>query len=266
MNLLDTEMLEKLNRISDFLAYRNLDKLEEEELYQKTGSRSVDLLILLGNSVLYTIEFAARAYRKGLCNKVMIVGGIGHATEYLRENIRKEKYYNHIITEGKPEAKMIYQILTTFYGIPGRDVIMEITSTNCGANAIEALKVLKKLSLQPEKAILVQDPTMQLRSYASFKKSWKEENTCLLSYAPFIPKLILQDNDIKFQRLVEGIWSIERFISLIIGEIPRLLDNEKGYGPKGKNFIEHVEVPEYIIEDYKYLLDYLNSDVLNRIV
>ncbi|MGN1179681.1 MAG: hypothetical protein ACI4SD_00600 [Suilimivivens sp.] len=28
-----------------------------------------------------------------------------------------------------------------------------------------------------------------------------------------------------------------------MGEIPRLRDNEDGYGPKGKNYIAHVDIP-----------------------
>ena len=38
-------------------------------------------------------------------------------------------------------------------------------------------------------------------------------------------------------------WDIERYISLLMGEIPRLSDDENGYGPKGKGFIAHVEIP-----------------------
>lgn len=33
-----------------------------------------------------------------------------------------------------------------------------------------------------------------------------------------------------------------------MGEIPRLQDDENGYGPKGKNFIAHVDIPETVQE------------------
>lgn len=266
MNILDTGIIEKLNHIAEFLAYRNIASLYPEELCKKIGSTKVDLLILLGNSVLYTIELAARSYQGGVCEKVMIVGGIGHATEYLRENIKKEKEFNLFKTEDRSEATMIFQILTDFYGIPDRDIIIEGNSTNCGANAIEALRVLKNSSFKPSNIILMQDPTMQLRTYASFEKSWKDENesACLLSYAPFIPMLVIKDNELTFEDSVQGIWSLDRYIALIMGEIPRLLDNESGYGPRGKNFIGHVDVPEDILEAYNYLMEKLNSGLINR--
>ena len=47
---------------------------------------------------------------------------------------------------------------------------------------------------------------------------------------------------------------MERFISLLLGEIPRLHDDEAGYGPRGKGFIAHVDVPEDILEAYRQLL------------
>lgn len=38
-------------------------------------------------------------------------------------------------------------------------------------------------------------------------------------------------------------WDLERYITLLMGEIPRLTDDPEGYGPKGKGFIAHVEIP-----------------------
>ena len=36
------------------------------------------------------------------------------------------------------------------------------------------------------------------------------------------------------------------YVNLLMGEIPRLTDDENGYGPCGKNFIAHVDVPEEV--------------------
>ena len=35
----------------------------------------------------------------------------------------------------------------------------------------------------------------------------------------------------------------KRYVNLLMGEIPRLSDDKNGYGPKGKNFIAHVDIP-----------------------
>lgn len=41
----------------------------------------------------------------------------------------------------------------------------------------------------------------------------------------------------------EDLWDMERLCGLLVGEVARLKDDEKGYGPKGKGFIGHVDVP-----------------------
>ena len=41
-------------------------------------------------------------------------------------------------------------------------------------------------------------------------------------------------------------WDIERYVSLLLGEIPRLTDDNNGYGPNGKNFIAHVDIPQNV--------------------
>lgn len=39
-----------------------------------------------------------------------------------------------------------------------------------------------------------------------------------------------------------------RFCELLVGEITRLKDDVNGYGPKGKGFIGHVDVPDGVLE------------------
>ena len=46
--------------------------------------------------------------------------------------------------------------------------------------------------------------------------------------------------------MIWGMWEIDRYISLLMGEIPRLSDDENGYGPKGKGFIAHVDIPSEV--------------------
>jgi hypothetical protein len=44
---------------------------------------------------------------------------------------------------------------------------------------------------------------------------------------------------------------MERFLALILGEIKRLRDDQDGYGPRGRNFLPHVEIPAPVIESYE---------------
>ena len=38
-------------------------------------------------------------------------------------------------------------------------------------------------------------------------------------------------------------WTLDRFADLVLGELRRLRDDERGYGPRGTGFIDHVDVP-----------------------
>ena len=48
-------------------------------------------------------------------------------------------------------------------------------------------------------------------------------------------------------------WNIDRYVNLLMGEIPRLTDDENGYGPKGKGYISHVEIPAEVQEAFQKL-------------
>ena len=48
-------------------------------------------------------------------------------------------------------------------------------------------------------------------------------------------------------------WRMERYITLLMGEIPRLTDDESGYGPRGKRFIAHVDIPESVRDAFALL-------------
>ena len=48
-------------------------------------------------------------------------------------------------------------------------------------------------------------------------------------------------------------WDMDRYINLLMGEIARLSDDCDGYGPKGKNFIAHVDIPAQILEAFSEL-------------
>lgn len=109
----------------------------------------------------------------------------------------------------------------------------------------------------PGKIILLQDPTMQRRTHASFEKCWqtKPSTVQFFSYAPFIPQVLWNtvSSTMEFSYSADsngltttsfpGQWTMERFYNLLAGEIPRLRNTSTGYGPNGKNFIVAVDIP-----------------------
>lgn len=52
---------------------------------------------------------------------------------------------------------------------------------------------------------------------------------------------------------MDGIGTVDRYIQLLMGEIPRLKDDINGYGPNGKGYIEHVDIPYSVEEAYSKL-------------
>ena len=56
-----------------------------------------------------------------------------------------------------------------------------------------------------------------------------------------------------YARPIHGMWPMERYVELLLGEIPRLTDDAGGYGPRGKGFIAHVDVPAPVQAAYARL-------------
>lgn len=62
-----------------------------------------------------------------------------------------------------------------------------------------------------------------------------------------------QNEDLVFEDNIHGMWSINRYVNLLMGEIPRLSDDANGYGPNGKNYIAHVDIPENVMIAFEEL-------------
>lgn len=258
------QSIELFNILIEYLAKRDIENLDPKEFIRKLNIERVDLLILLGNSSLFVAERAARAYGDGLVSKILICGGIGHSTPFLYSNVKKHPVYCKIETDNRSEAEIFQTILTNYYQIREEMLLIEKESTNCGANALEAYQLLKKKGIQPKSVLLMQDPALQFRSEASFRKVFQNTDTKFISFASFIPYLKAQGDQFVFQdKIAEEFCDIDRFLSLILGEIPRLKNDENGYGPKGKGFIIPVEIPERVLEAYEQLLPLYGNYIRN---
>lgn len=240
-------MIKDLNKIARFLAVRDVDVLEKELLKKQYKMEQADVILVFGNDLPYVIEFASRAFLKGIAKVLVICGGIGHSTEHLREAVIKSSEYSFTYEEIKDlsEAEIYGKIAEECYGIPKEQIFLDTKSTNCGENAVNGLKLLTENGLDRKNLILIQDPILQLRSRASLERH--SEGELIISYAPFIPKL---KDDLSYDMNVKGVWEFSRFIELLLGEITRLYDDKNGYGPNGKDFITHVDVLEEIMESY----------------
>ncbi|GAA4439976.1 YdcF family protein [Pontibacter saemangeumensis] len=244
------------NILIPFLAKRDIGSLAARDLQRISNRPQADLLILLGNSSLYVAEQAASAYRQGLAKELLICGGIGHSTHYLEANIRQHPVYNSIEVGDRPEADMLRDILVKHWGIAPGEILLENRSTNCGGNATEARKVLEQLHKKPQTILLLQDPVLQRRTQASFEKAWEPLKVQFISHAAFVPLLQLKGGKLAFANEAHRAFcGIDRFLSLVMGEIPRLRNDAKGYGPNGSGFITAVDIPAEVEEAYTELAD-----------
>ncbi|OLN87147.1 Protein YdcF [Colletotrichum chlorophyti] len=231
---------------------------------------------------------------------VVLCGGIGHSTPFLYEAVAKHPHYKAVGDEiqGKPESRVLELIAQRWFGIqvseagseeavirPGDKnrllVVAEDRSTNCGANASESKRVLEACGVcSPRSIVVVQDPTMAKRTVATFEKTYAgtiNGMPQIVSWPTFTPRVrarLPSENEADGDFLaqvgfvdgeargghVDGLWSMQRFVDLLMGEIPRLRDDANGYGPNGKGFLSHVDIPSTIEEAWKHIDSMLGSN------
>jgi len=228
------------------------------------------------NAILPIVEevFSAIESRPNLTKTLVLSGGVGHSTRHLYEAIRKSKYSDLFPKiSGLPESQVIVHMLKDYYPRLNElfeskvvNLIVEDKSTNCGSNAIETRRVLERENVPSRSFVIVQDPTMSIRTVASFKHTYANSTLPLTFYGcpTFIPVLAIEEESQLATFSVPGIdasglWGVPRFLDLLMGEIPRLRDDTNGYGPKGKNFISHVDIPDQVEGAWARLKEVLST-------
>ncbi|KAM0349643.1 hypothetical protein ACHAPU_003470 [Fusarium lateritium] len=229
---------------------------------------------------------------------LVLCGGIGHSTQLMHDAVAQHPEYSRIASQvsGQPEARILEMIAEQFFHLrvekggqgPSGDVrskqrlavLVEDTSTNCSLNAINTRKVLEAHGhTSPASIVVAQDPTMCRRTVAAFEKVYTDkmhEAPMLASWPTFIPRVAPKHvahseqvsslatslvynvtgwGDSREDRL----WSMERFTSLLVGEIPRMRDDENGYGPRGKGSIVHIDIPRKVEKAWETLCDLLGQ-------
>ena len=266
MERLTSTHVSAINLIAVFLAHAQINSLSNLP-------SPVDVIVLCGNSILPIAEhvFSALKSNSGLAKHLITCGGIGHSTDYLYQAVADNPRYQALASHvtGLPEARVLERILEDYCDVAerknaGLNVLIEDQSTNCGANAVETRRTLDANGItEPNSIVIVQDPTMSLRTLAAFEKVYADHATPpkLACCPTFVPELqLMEDETVQYNvRGIESstLWPIPRFLDLIMGEIPRLRDDLTGYGPRGKNFIAHVDIPRDVEEAFSSLKDVL---------
>lgn len=191
-------------------------RLEDDEPAQ------VDVTLLFGGSLPDAWDAVAHAAKRGVAGTVVLVGGVGHTTDALRAVLRGGGHEADAATE----ADLMATYLRDVHGLA--DLLVERESTNCGNNVTLARDVVARAGLRPRSVALVQDPTMQRRMDAVARLVW---DTIEVVNRPGPDS--------------RG-WPLRRWVALVMGEVPRLRDDAEGYGPRGRGYLAHVDVPEEV--------------------
>ena len=253
-----------LNLIARFLAH--------EQVTDLASHPGVDCIIICASSVLHQAckLFTILQARPDLTKTLVLCGGIGHSTSLIYDAVANttwcDRHADAVI--GLPEARVLEKLLEEEFELDGRigqdsRVLVEDKSTNCGENAAYSRRVLEAAGVPtPKTCIVIQDPTMARRTIASFEKTYADcANPPEFLSCPFLVPKLLPTDWASYEAVVyhddvldgDMLWEPERFIELVMGEIPRLRDDHAGYGPKGKGFITHVDIPEEVEDAWQRL-------------
>lgn len=238
----------QINILGAFCGKRDVAELTSEQLMKSYGVPQADVMVLFGGSILCGGDVLAQAMKNHVAKKYAIVGGAGHTTETLRRKMQEE--FPEIETAGLPEAEVFARYLKHQYGLVPD--FLECKSTNCGNNITYLLELLQEKCISFQSIILSQDATMQCRMEAGLRK-YVSDKIQIINYAVYEAKVIVEHSELEYEKEIWGMWDMERYISLLMGEIPRLTDDENGYGPEGKNFIAHVDIPTEVRNAFEQL-------------
>ncbi|MFI7602027.1 ElyC/SanA/YdcF family protein [Actinoplanes sp. NPDC049681] len=241
-----TDIAADLNILVDFCAQRDAAVLSRDAVEEAAGGR-VEVAVLFGGSILAGGDLFARAVADDIAARFMIVGGQGHSTDVLRAAMRRRMGWNDVA--GRTEAALFDRYLRERYDI--HVDLLEHESTNCGSNVRHTLDLLAAAGVPHRRILIIQDASMQRRMDAGFRLLAPAAR--VVNFAAHRTYVDLIDGELGFRSPPEGMWPLDRYVSLLMGEIPRLTDDRDGYGPAGRGFIAHVDVPAEVAGAYSAL-------------
>lgn len=155
--------------------------------------RRADLIVGLGSDSADVADHAATLHRLGLAPLILFSGGRGRLTGALPGT----------------EAEFLKERAIEC-GVAPEDILLEATSTNTLENIRFTAALLRRGGLEPRRVILITQPVLQRRAWATALRQWREVE-CLNCPPPANAGLDWGDPD-----------RIARIQALALGEIERL--------------------------------------------
>lgn len=180
-----------------------------------------DFMIVLGSHDTRAAYHALKMYKENRAEYIICAGGFGKITKKIWK---------------VPEAVKFSEILIE-NGVSPSKIFIEDKSTNTGDNFIYSKEILNDFDVKFKTGIIVSKTYLSRRSYYTALKQWPEIKWYVMS-----PK-------IDFYEYPSSEVPLERMINLMVGDIQRLVV----YADKG--YQEKVEIPIYVKEAYKRLIE-----------
>ena len=133
------------NTLAEFLARRDVPRLDAAALQNALGAPRADMVLLFGGSLPEGCRLAGQLWQQGLARKVMTIGGVGHTTAAFLERFESALPAGHSATEGE----CMKEYLQSAFGVPEEDLLVGSASANCGENVRFALRILQEQNALP---------------------------------------------------------------------------------------------------------------------
>jgi uncharacterized SAM-binding protein YcdF (DUF218 family) len=237
-----------MNVLAGFLGVRDLKTLTRDTVVARYGYDQADVMALFGGSILAGGDVLADAIRAGVARTYVIVGGAGHTTETFRARVRG-LCPDLAFPDDAPEADVFEKYLEKYHGL--RADLLETRSTNCGNNVTYLRDFLAAEGVACQSLIIAQDATMQRRMQAEVEKEMP--GVTPINYATYRVRVVERGGGLAYEETPLGMWKPERYLTLLMGEIPRLTDDEHGYGPRGAGYLAHMDIPDEVTAAWECL-------------
>lgn len=244
-----------MNVLAAFLGRRDVAELSQDALEARFGFARADVMALVGGSILAGGDVMAQAMRAGVAHAYAIVGGVGHTTQDFREKVR-ELCPDLRFADDACEADVFAAYLRSHHGLEVD--LLERRSTNCGNNITFLRDLLAERGMRCRSLILVHDASMQLRVEAVARKELPD--VVPVSYACHAARVVAAKGaagdplaQLRYEDEPWGMWAPGHYLSLLMGEIPRLRDDAAGYGPNGRDYLVHVDIPDDVLAAFARL-------------
>ena len=182
---------------------------------------SADCILVLGSHDTRVAERAAEVFLAGFSTLLVLSGNLGALTSGMWD---------------RPEAE-IFADVAAGMGVPRDRMLIEARSTNTGENVEFSRALLQERGIRPRRAIAVQKPYMERRTYATFQQRWPELDVIVTS-----PLLT-------FDAYPNAAVSREDVVHIMVGDLQRLIL----YGNKGWSTPQ--AIPPEVMEAYQRLIE-----------